>query len=819
MPPGVTVLDRARESLQQRTLSVDQTISAAAAQYLTPRLPAAFAVCAVGGYGRSELFPHSDIDLLILAPTEDDLAGMKDPLSDFLRVVWDAGLRASQSVRTVAECCRLHEQNIELHISLLDLRFVHGDAVLFQQLADALPAFYRKQETRLTRQLAEMARTRHSKFNSTVYHLEPNVKEAPGGIRDIHLLHWLALLAQDKGPIREALAEIEGPRQFLTAVRCFLHTQTNRDNNFLGFELQDKITAYWLDASAEPAEWMRLYYRNARQVFQAALRALEFADLKDPSLARQFRDWRGRLSSADFTVSHERVFLRNAASTLSSAENTLALFTFVARHGIQLSWDAQRRLSSAPGLAAKFSTEPPPWAAWREFLSQPHVALAFRQMQETGLLTAAIPHWNTVECLVVRDFYHRYTVDEHSLVAVEVIDQLTAKGDSAARFRELLLDEQERATLRLALLLHDVGKGTLPGDHVRGSVEVAADVFTRLSVPPANQEMINFLIAHHLDLSSVMTGRDLDDPATGRFLSSQIPTQEDLRRLALLTYADISAVNPTAMTPWRQEQLWRVYSAGQEQLTRELITNRIDRQEGAALGPDAPPELALFLQGFPTRYLRTHTMVQVRRHFELDRKRQVDGVAVSITIESGSYLLTVLASDHAGIFSMLCGALASRGMNILKAEASSNSNGCILDLIRFSDPMRNLELNPGEVNRLEWSIECVLRGSLNVADLIKQRRSPPRPSSGAKIMPSVRFNNEASDDCTLIDFTGEDRPGLLYDLTSAISAAGCNIELVLVDTEAHKALDVFYITKSGGKLDEAAEQNLLDDLKRVAMPP
>jgi [protein-PII] uridylyltransferase len=819
MPLGVAVLDQARESLVQRTRSVDQTISAAAAEYLAPRLKVPFAVCAVGGYGRSELFPHSDIDLLVLARAEDDLAGMKDPLSDFLRMVWDAGLRASQSVRTVAECCRLHEQNIELHISLLDLRFICGDAQVFQQLADALPPFYRKQENRLIRELADMARQRHTKFNNTVYHLEPNVKEAPGGIRDVHLLHWLALLAQDKGPIREALAEIEGPRQFLTAVRCFLHTQTNRDNNFLGFELQDKITAYWLDADAEPAEWMRLYYRNARQVFQAALRALEFADLKDPSLARQFRDWRGRLSSADFTVSHERVFLRNAASTLSSAENALALFTFVARHGIQLSWDAQRRLSGAPGLAAKFSAEPPPWPAWREFFSQPHVALALRQMQETGLLTAAIPHWNTVECLVVRDFYHRYTVDEHSLVSVEVIDHLSdAKADSPARFRELLLEEQERATLRLALLLHDVGKGTCPGDHVRGSIEAAAEVFTRLSVPAENQEIVNFLIAHHLDLSSVMTGRDLDDPATGRFLSSQIPTQEDLRRLALLTYADISAVNPTAMTPWRQEQLWRVYSAGQEQLTRELITNRIDRQEGAALGPNASPELARFLQGFPTRYLRTNTMAQVRRHFELDRKRQVDGVAVSITLESGAYLLTVLASDHAGIFSMLCGALASRGMNILKAEASSNSNGCILDLIRFSDPMRNLELNPGEVNRLEWAIECVLRGSLNVADLIKQRRSPPRPSSGAKIMPSVRFNNEASDDCTLIDFMGEDRPGLLYDLTSAISAADCNIELVLVDTEAHKALDVFYITKAGGKLDEAAEQHLLDELKRVAMP-
>jgi [protein-PII] uridylyltransferase len=816
---GAAIIDEALRSLAQRTQFADETVSKAAAEHLAPQLQAPFAVCAVGGYGRGELFPYSDIDLLVLAETESGVASMKEPLSHFLRVVWDSGLHASQSVRTLAECCRLHEQNIELHISLLDLRFVYGSSSLFARLAAALPAFYQKQENRLVGELSEMAGKRHAKFNNTVYHLEPNIKEVPGGFRDIHLLHWTALLSHEKGRIQEALEAIEGPKRFLTAVRCFLHSASKRDNNLLSFELQDKISAYWFNEPADAAEWMRLYYRNARQVCHAALRALEFAELKDPSMARQFRDWRARLSTSDFTVSHERIFLRNPASTLNSAESALELFTFSARHGIPLSWDAQRRVSADTALPERFVSHPPPWTAWREFFSQLHVAMALRQMQDTGLLAAAIPHWQAVEYLVVRDFYHRYTVDEHSIVAVEVIDQLGLKPDVSVRFRELLLEEEDRATLRLALLLHDVGKGTLPGDHVRGSLEAAQAVFERLSVPAPNRETIEFLIAHHLDLSKVMAGRDLDDPATGRFLTSQIPTQENLRRLALLTYADISAVNPTAMTPWRLEQLWRAYSAGQEQLTRELISNRIDiGQTGIALGAGESPELAAFLEGFPTRYLRTHTAAQVRRHFELDQKRRREGMAVSITQDSGAYLLTVLASDQPGIFAKLCGALACRGMNILKAEASSNRNGCILDLIRFSDPMRNLELNPDEVNRLAWTVECVLRDSLSVADLIKQRRHPPRPSSGSKIMPSVRFSNEASDDCTLIDFTGEDRPGLLYDMASAISAAECNIELVLVDTEAHRAIDVFYVTQAGRKLEDEAAQALLEELTRVAIP-
>jgi [protein-PII] uridylyltransferase len=808
----------AAASLLARSASVDQLIGQAMQRHLKSGVTVPFSIAAVGGYGRRELFPYSDIDIMILVENEAAMAALKDPLSEFVRELWDGGLRVSQSVRTVAECSELHEQNIELHISLLDLRFLCGEKAIFERLAAALPAFFSKHENRLVRELAAMARQRHAKFNHTVYHLEPNVKEAPGGIRDIHLLHWLALLAQEKGAIGEALAEIEGARQFLYAVRCFLHRQAKRDNNLLSFESQDQAAAAW--QVANPAEWMRLYYRNARGVFHSALRALEFADLKDPSLLRQFRNWRGRLSTADYTVAHEHVLLRNPATTMSSSPALLDLFTFVARHGIVLSWDAQRRLTSEGARLQNMLREQPiPWADWRNFFSQPHVAVALRQMQETGLLAAAVPHWQAIECLVVRDFYHRYTVDEHSIVAVEVIDLLAAnKPGSPVRFYGLLQEQEDLAVLRLTLLLHDIGKGTLPGQHVTGSLQAAEAVFKWLSVPEPKQEMIRFLIGHHLDLSLVMNGRDLDDPATGRFLSARIPTQEHLRQLTLLTYADISAVNPTAMTPWRVEQLWRVYAAGLQQLTRELITNRIQESESAVFGPDTSPELTKFLEGFPTRYLRTQTREQIEHHFELDRKRQQNGIAVEIGPDSGAYLLTVVAADHAGIVTALCGALASRGMNILKAEASSNARGYLLTLMRFSDPMRNLELNPDEIGRLEWTIECVLRGNLRVADLLKNRRAAPRPSSGAKILPSVHFNNDASDNCTLVDFAGEDRPGLLYSLTSAFAAADCNIELLLVDTEAHKAIDVFYITKSGEKLNALAQEELLEELIRVTTP-
>ncbi|MBV9611022.1 MAG: HD domain-containing protein, partial [Acidobacteriaceae bacterium] len=417
-------------------------------------------------------------------------------------------------------------------------------------------------------------------------------------------------------------------------------------------------------------------------------------------------------------------------------------------------------------------------------------------------------------------FYHRYTVDEHTLVAIKTIDDLVAqRTGTPSRFHELALEQDDQVVLRLALLAHDIGKGTEPGDHVRGSMVAAKSMMARLQVPSATREAVLFLIEHHLDLSLIMNGRDLEDPATARFLTSRVGTQEDLRRLTLLTYADIGAVNPTAMTPWRLEQLWRVYSTGLEQLTRELATDRIHEEPVFPNDSAASSRLAGFLDGLPKRYLRTHTPEEVEHHWGLEQKRKREGVAVEISREPGAYLLTILASDQRGLFAALCGALASFGMNIVKAEAAANAAGSAVDLIRFTDPMRTLELNPGEISRLQWTIECVVRGSIKVDDLLKRRRRVPRPSAEARVAPSARFNNDASDSATLIDFVGEDRPGLLYDLTSAISACGCNIEIVLIDTEAHKALDVFYVTRNGGKLNEAMQQRLGADLLHAAGEP
>ncbi len=820
-PPTATIQDFLRDRdparlLRERTELADGSVKDATARYLDPKLKVPFALAAVGGYGRRELFPFSDIDLLVLVGGESDLAGVKEPLAEFLRSLWDLGFRVSHSVRTVAECGRLQDGNIELHISLLDVRLLCGDPALFHALAEKLSDVYQRHGTAITRSLVEMARLRHDKFNNTVYHLEPNIKEAPGGLRDVHVLRWLAQLLPQHEAIRLSVQELSAPVDFLFALRAFLHIQSRRDNNLLTFELQDEVARLLPSTPLAPEEWMRLYFQHARRVFQSSLRGLELAEAQDPSLLRQFRDWRSRLSTTEFTVSRDRVFLRNAADTLSSAQSILRLFTFAGHHGIRLSWDTQRRMQNERDrLTSDFENHVPAWAAWRDFLSQPYASVALEEMQETGLLTAAFPEWRDIDSLVVRDFYHRYTVDEHTVVAIRVIDDLLAqRAGTPSRFHGLGVPDSDHVILRLAILLHDLGKGTTPGEHVRGSLQSATAVLRRLQVPQTAADAVLFLIEHHLDLSLIMNGRDLEDTATARFLTSRVGTQEDLLRLTLLTYADISAVNPTAMTPWRLEQLWRVYALGSEQLTRELATDRI--HDGS--GDPAPPDLVRFLEGFPKRYLRTHTREEIERHLALEKKSRKEGVGIEITREAGAYLLTVLAHDEPGLFASLCGALASFGMDIVKAEAAANAEGFILDLIRFTDPVRTLELNPEEVNRLQWTVECVVRRSIDVADLLKRRRAVRRPTSEATIVPSVRFDNEASDASTLVDFVGEDRPGLLYDLACAFRVNGCNIEVVMIDTEAHKAIDVFYVTRNGGKLDETVEDRLRADLLRAASP-
>jgi [protein-PII] uridylyltransferase len=748
------------------------------------------ALLAVGGYGRRELFPHSDVDLLFLVEKQAAAAAARETIAVFLRELWDAGMRASHSVHTPAECAALTPGNTELPISLLDRRFLAGDRILFERLQERLPGFYAREGQALLRELGQLTRARHAKHGHTIYHLEPNIKDAPGGLRDLHLIGWIGRLAPpapDDSP-----AGLAAARLFLFAVRCHLHHFNGRDSNLLTFEHQERI------AGDQAAAWMRDYYRHVRVVHRVASRLLEESATPPHSLFTFFRDRKARLSNPDFAVARGLVYVRHPEALECDPSLVLRLLEFLARHGIPAAPETERRLAR---VAPAFRWQGPLWPSIAAILRLPHAYQALTTARETGLLARFFPEYERIDCLVVHDFYHRYTVDEHSLRTIKTLHELRLAEDPLNRhFAGLMQETEQPEVLLFALLLHDVGKGS-GRDHVDEGLNLTDGAMERIAMPEPDREMVRFLIRNHLEMAATMTRRDLAEPATAQAFSEKVATLERLRKLTLLTYADIAAVNPEALTPWRKELLWQLYVATHNQLTREMEADRI------TAGP-------AFLQGLPTRYLRTHSPEQVQEHARLEEAFRQRGAALSLNRRHSLYELVVLASDRPFLFASIAGTVSSFAMNILRAEAFSNREGMILDTFVFEDPNRTLELNHGEADRLRQTLECVLLGKIDVRELLQKR-----PASAAwrrpRITRQIAFDNETSPHSTLFHVITEDRPGLLYDLASTFSFNGCNIDVVLIDTEGHKAIDVFYVQSGGARLPSERAREICRELERA----
>ncbi|MGZ4811792.1 MAG: [protein-PII] uridylyltransferase [Terriglobales bacterium] len=790
-----------------------------------------FALAAIGGFGRGELFPHSDIDLLFLcaeAPTPE----VKLNISTLCRELWDAGLRASPVMRTQGECDRLDPGNVEGALSLLDCRFLVGDAALFRQLHDdLLPRLVRREWQSLVQGVAQLARDRHGKFGNTIFHLEPNVKECPGGLRDQHTAYWLALIAAldkqrawpDRASLVPSALQVQFGRacEFLADVRCFLHYRHGRDDNKLTWDAQEQAAASGIGlsnrAAVDAASWMRTYFQHARAIHRFMSQVLEDIPPARSSLFQQFQQWRSRVSNQDFSVVGGRVFLQQATA-ISDPDLLLRLFGFIARHGFKLSADTERRAEQVlPTIAERLPRGPALWSHLREILLAPHAAPTLRAMHSLGLLTQIIPEFKLVDSLVLRDFYHRYTVDEHTFLAIENLQRLNGSDDDRERrFAEMLSEVKESDLLYLAILLHDLGKGG-PGDqHVQSSVAIAEGILERLGLNEHERETVIFLIANHLELSATLR-RDIFDSETIRNLADKIGTPERLQMLCLLTWADIKSVNPAALTPWKAEMLWQLYIATVRRLNHSVDQERIHGDEAQVARvistfPDRATEIREFLNGLPQRYLRTYAE-QAAFHFQLVSQLRNGAIQLSLNLNRDLFELTVVTGDRPGLFATIAGFLFAWGMSIIKADAFSHNSGIILDTFHFSDRFGTLTMNPPERERFKRNLEEVLCGEANLEKLVLNRLRSERPGTPpVKIEPKVEFDGQCSSHSTVIEIIAQDRPGLLYDVASLLAAEQCNIEVALIDTQGHMAVDVFYLTSERRKLDAERQQRLAAQL-------
>ena len=869
-----------------RSRLIDSVAQELSREYLAPQLSSGFCVVAVGGYGRQEMFPYSDIDLLFLAADSRAETAGREGIGNVSRALWDLRFRVGHSTHILKECYQLQRDNLEFNISLLDCRYLAGDPQLFAQLHDdVIPHVVARDRQELVRNLTDLTRGRHQKHGANIFHLEPNLKDAPGGLRDYHVSRWLALIAQLERERRWAAPESLWPIalrqaalrsfQFLAAGRCFLHYRRERDDNLLTYELQDEAAGlglgHQMGQALPPADWMRSYFQHARAVHRLTGQLLDEAP--GPSLYGLFQDWRSRLSNENFSVVRNRVLPRQAAAGLEDAGALLDLFEMVARHGVELSREAERWVEAALDWLGDHALDLHDlWPRLSRILVLPHAADALRAMHRGRFLTTLFPEFRAVDALVIRDFYHRYTVDEHSFRTIEnlhalrdakppqsasksapqsaksapaAVDERSAPRGAAAlwewKLGEILAALDQPELLYLALLFHDVGKGMPYSDHITGSMEAIETVFSRLDLRPEGRDVVRFLIEKHLVMSATLQRRDIFDVETVRDFAATVGTPERLKMLALFTYADIKAVNPEALTPWKAEMLWQLYAATSNYLSRSLDENRVgpgslaaavaEASRAAAVlagsraaiahatrlltseeaAADATTDLNRFLEGLPHRYLSTHSPERVVEHFRMACRLSQQPVQMALRHHQHSHELTVLAADRPFLFAALSGVLAAWGMNILKADAFANAAGMVLDTFRFVDLHRTLELNASEAERLEKNIADVLAGQANLKEMMSGRVKQSRAPAKVKIPTQVRFEDAPARSSvylqsTILELIAQDRPGLLYEVSSALSELGCNIEVALIDTEGQKVIDVFYLTYGGSRLSPETRQ-------------
>ncbi len=815
-----------------------------------PALRGRCAVVAQGGYGRSELNPCSDIDILFLYGRR--AAGYVEFVTErILYPLWDAGQTVGHAARTVTECMRRARGDDVIRTALVDARYICGDVGLARalergvsrQLAGSLG------ESFVRRKMAEHHR-RHRQYGESVFLLEPDVKEGQGGLRDIHGALWVARAKCGAARVEDLpkagllddrdAATLERARDFLWRTRNELHFLAGRHQDRLTFESQEQAArglGFAEEARLSEVEtFMRGYYRHAEEVSRLSSLVIHRAVDHDPAQRRHARA--GRELRPGVRIAGRTLALA-PGNGRSGPKELLELFADLQRHRLTLGQDSRaliRARTEAVGAALASSRE-----ANRRFLdilrSSDWIYETLLEMHRTGVLDALVPEFGRVRCMALHDLYHIYTVDQHLMRAVKEFERLRSGEfeESLPRLSQLAREVERPEVLILGILFHDIGKGQGGNHSERGRV-MALDAAARMGLHEDEQELLSFLVLHHLLLTGTAFRRDIEDEKTVTDLADVVDGAENLKALYLLTYSDMRAVGPEVWNNWKGSLLEQLFNRTLHVLEerdkgespapdRDLKARRVRDRLLAQLAADRPEEEVRreFIDAMPRRYFLTTPEETMPSHYRLLRRLGDEPFLAEVRHhpEHGHSEVAIGAHDQPGLFASIAGVFAAMELNVLSARINTRRDGLILDVFRISHHgQAQVVMDPEKWTRMESILERVLRGEVGVAGLVARSRRSLSLRPVVKASTHVRWDNEASDDFTIIEVYTEDRAGVLFTITYWLSKLDFAIHLAKISTDVDRVADVFYVADAQGRKvqDEGRLRGLREALHRELEP-
>ena len=796
-----------------------------------PRLHQSLAIVARGGYGRGELNPYSDIDLVFLhdwkpGPYVEIVA------ESILHALWDAGLVVGSAIRNVKECVRMASTDLKEKTAIIDARFLAGDPQPYAELEKALETeVLARNQQKFFKAKLEESRERQARYGDSVYLLEPQVKEGEGGLRDLHTALWLAKvkyrvrsleeLVQKAVITQDELEEVNRARDFLWRVRNSLHFLSGRHFDQLTFEYQEMIAPVmgFTAAAGEGASGalMRAYYQQASTIHMFAESLI--ARVLEPEPTRFFRRGLSRQIRTGVIIQDNLLAVAHADFFKQDPLSLITIFADCQAHRVELAGptyqlardnlfriddDLRRDERSGKALMAILS-------------GKGRVAETLEAMHRAGVLGALVPEFGNLYARVLHDLYHVYTVDRHCLAAVRELERLRSGEykSTAPLLTEVARELDSLPLIFLALLLHDIGKGHGHDHHERGAV-LTAEVARRMGLDGEQVDLVVFLVRNHLLMSEISQKRDLEDEQMVAEFTRAAGSIDRLKALYLLTFADMRAVAPNVYNNWRDMLLSDLYMKALkilEQGDREAVdpARRLALLKSALRGQltagGAPAEaIERFFERMPDRYFLTAPESDLAYHFELMRRLGDDPLACHHRHfpdrEFSEFI--VLTHDQRGLFSKIAGVLTANQLNILSARITTTTDGIVLDVFRVLH-VRGMAMEEDRWGRVERDLRAVLSGEQAVEELVARahRTGLPKKKFIQRVATEVTVDNRASEQFTVVDVFTQDRLGLLFEITHTLFELGLRIHLARISTNADQALDVFYVSdETGAKITE-----------------